>query len=228
MDSGVDGQLYSSDCNSPFTSTSSMDSLGGGAVKNTVVEASGVARKKQRKAVIESIATIRPQEVSHKRPLSNSTSGSCMGLKDMLSGGSSLVRNDTPAMSPAKRIKCDNVAPSRTLVLNTLASASSQLLQQLMAPAKSQSVKVKVVAATRKGADMMDTNAAKMVKLGGCRGNDTESKKGFGEQAVITKKQQPAPASSNSVLMNLLVSGCDVSAGYTCLAPMRPRKAAKV
>lgn len=29
---------------------------------------------------------------------------------------------------------------------------------------------------------------------------------------------------SNSVLMNLLVSGCDVSAGYICLLPMRTTK----
>lgn len=38
-------------------------------------------------------------------------------------------------------------------------------------------------------------------------------------------KTQPALQSSSSVLMNLLVSGCDVSAGYTCFP--RPTKAAK-
>lgn len=32
------------------------------------------------------------------------------------------------------------------------------------------------------------------------------------------------PQPSNSVLMNLLVSGCDVSAGYICLLPMRTTK----
>lgn len=37
--------------------------------------------------------------------------------------------------------------------------------------------------------------------------------------------QQQTAAATNSVLMNLLVSGCDVSAGYTCFP--RPSKAAK-
>lgn len=33
----------------------------------------------------------------------------------------------------------------------------------------------------------------------------------------------PPPPPANSVLMNLLVSGCDVSAGYICLVQGRPR-----
>lgn len=33
--------------------------------------------------------------------------------------------------------------------------------------------------------------------------------------------------SSNSVLKNLLVSGCDISAGYICAVPIRAKKAAK-
>lgn len=33
--------------------------------------------------------------------------------------------------------------------------------------------------------------------------------------------------SSNSVLKNLLVSGCDISAGYICAVPMRVKKMAK-
>ena len=37
-----------------------------------------------------------------------------------------------------------------------------------------------------------------------------------------SKPHQPA---SNSVLMNLLVSGCDVSAGYTCLPRPKVAKA---
>ena len=41
------------------------------------------------------------------------------------------------------------------------------------------------------------------------------------------KQSQPQQASSNSVLMNLLVSGCDVSAGYytTCLPRPKVAKA---
>lgn len=37
----------------------------------------------------------------------------------------------------------------------------------------------------------------------------------------------PEPQSSDSVLKNLLVSGCDISAGYVCQVPVRLRKLAK-
>jgi hypothetical protein len=43
---------------------------------------------------------------------------------------------------------------------------------------------------------------------------------------VTTMQQQSQPTTStNSVLMNLLVSGCDVSAGYTCLPRPKVAKA---
>lgn len=43
---------------------------------------------------------------------------------------------------------------------------------------------------------------------------------------VVEEKQQQKPAATNSVLMNLLVSGCDVSAGYyTCLPRPKVAKA---
>lgn len=39
--------------------------------------------------------------------------------------------------------------------------------------------------------------------------------------------QSTTPAQSSSVLMNLLVSGCDVDAGYICMVQCRPRQKAK-
>lgn len=44
-------------------------------------------------------------------------------------------------------------------------------------------------------------------------------------QIKCSLNTQPALQSTSSVLMNLLVSGCDVSAGYTCFP--RPTKTAK-
>jgi hypothetical protein len=41
------------------------------------------------------------------------------------------------------------------------------------------------------------------------------------QQQQQRQPKQPPPAPSDSVLMNLLVSGCDVSAGYICLSSSR-------
>lgn len=46
-----------------------------------------------------------------------------------------------------------------------------------------------------------------------------------GQQQLQLLGQQQA--ASNSVLKNLLVSGCDLSAGYICIVPMRSKKALK-
>ena len=220
MDStGCEGQLYSSECNSPFTSTSSMDSIGGAPQHEEKV-----ASKKQS----------RKETGSHKRTLSNASASNGLGLKEMLCGGGGVggadvgVRNGVPsAMSQAKRIKCDNDQPrsASSVVMNTLTSASPQLLQQLMAPTKSTAAKVKVVEQQQQQSRKTGNDASMKNNNDSKAQEDQESKKGF---AMLSKKQQQTPAPSNSVLMNLLVSGCDVSAGYMCLAPMRPRKTAKV
>lgn len=42
------------------------------------------------------------------------------------------------------------------------------------------------------------------------------------------QRSAPDQCESNSVLKNLLVSGRDVSAGYVCVGPVRPKKTAKV
>ncbi|KAJ2953170.1 hypothetical protein O0L34_g744 [Tuta absoluta] len=50
------------------------------------------------------------------------------------------------------------------------------------------------------------------------------------EPSAKRAKRSPSPAKpaqSSSVLMNLLVSGCDVDAGYICMVQCRPRQKAK-
>lgn len=47
------------------------------------------------------------------------------------------------------------------------------------------------------------------------------------QQQQLLQNQQQQQAASNSVLKNLLVSGCDISAGYICIVPMRSKKALK-
>lgn len=78
-------------------------------------------------------------------------------------------------------------------------TSSPQLLQQLMAPSP---VPAKAKAKSKSLLDQSEQHRWSTGKVNGLQ-----------EQA------------SNSVLMNLLVSGCDVSAGYTCFP--RPSKAAK-
>ncbi|XP_058117384.1 protein similar [Anopheles ziemanni] len=81
-------------------------------------------------------------------------------------------------------------------------SSAPQLLQQLMAPSP---VPQKLKGRGRAGQDGIGGRWPNG-QLGGAAGMQQEQ-------------------SGNSVLMNLLVSGCDVSAGYSCLP--RPSKAAK-
>lgn len=53
------------------------------------------------------------------------------------------------------------------------------------------------------------------------------------EPSAKRAKRSPSPVQTSpspqksSVLMNLLVSGCDVDAGYICMVPCRPRHKAK-
>lgn len=227
MDSGaVDGPLYSSsECTSPFTSTSSMDSSLGDLQQPTARNTS--PSKKQRSPVV---TVAKSHDVSHKRPLSISNSGLAEML--MAGGDASIAAINASSVSQAKRIKCDN-EPRAAVVLNSLTSASPQLLQQLMAPTKaSQNLQAKkVVMVGGRKMDVDEVKVAQKVSGGASRSNDSEgnnNKKGFAAGQIMKKQQQQQQQASNSVLMNLLVSGCDVSAGYMCLAPMRPRKTAKV
>lgn len=151
----------------------------------------------------------------------------------------------------AKRLKCDLVSNRST---NTASKASPQLLQQLMAPAsnpptttatvpskqlsakdnKANHSNSKCKAAANWNAEN-NTNVKGSLSVGNlCSSNNTtttsssninSNKRGtIGQKKQLQQQQQQKQTASNSVLKNLLVSGCDVSAGYICLAPIRPKK----
>ena len=81
-----------------------------------------------------------------------------------------------------------------------------------------------------KGLDTIKATPQLMQQLTGCHQKirtktqtETSTSKGWSPMSSPQKAQQPV---SNSVLMNLLVSGCDVSAGYyTCLPRSKVAKA---
>lgn len=85
--------------------------------------------------------------------------------------------------------------------------SAPQLLQQLMAPTSQQRVRLKEDAPIK----MESTTKWTMDKNS--------------QMQLIEQQQQQQ--TSNSVLKNLLVSGCDISAGYICIVPMRSKKAFK-
>lgn len=206
------------------------------------------AKKKVRKnepisAMAKSGATSPPSmnvSSSHKRPLSNINNGS-MGLKEMLCSTGMLSHNNNKLagsedtnLQQAKRIKCDDSGRGTT---SSMALGTSQLLEQLMAPAKASSQNLGVGQGRHSRAAGAASN--RRGEGGGDRNNNEENVFCSGKAATDPEvfnynkrqqqhQQQQAVAPSNSVLMNLLVSGCDVSAGYMCLAPIRPRKTAKV
>lgn len=82
--------------------------------------------------------------------------------------------------------------------------SAPQLLQQLMAPTNAQQQRVR----------LKDDTPIKMEPTA----KWTIDKNS--QMQLIEQQQQ----TSNSVLKNLLVSGCDVSAGYICIVPMRSKK----
>lgn len=58
--------------------------------------------------------------------------------------------------------------------------------------------------------------------------NDLESWNTPENSGIKTNGLNKSTTGSDSVLKNLLVSGCDVTAGYICLVPMRLKNATKV
>lgn len=117
------------------------------------------------------------------------------------SSNNHLKRPSNTSENSSKRAKSTNSQSDLnvSVVSSRVAKAQApQLLQQLMAPSQ-QSQKSRM-----KDGQRWNGN------------NGTNSS---------TNKTIPLQQSSNSVLMNLLVSGCDVSAGYTCFP--RPTKVAK-
>lgn len=111
-----------------------------------------------------------------------------------------------------KRVKSNSQAATTVTVnVSTLndTHTSPHLLQQLMAPTPQQRARTKA-------SKMMEGNGRWTIDTNGASGIC-----GSGGNAAFHQQ------SSNSVLHNLLVSGCDISAGYVCFVPMRPKKAAK-
>jgi hypothetical protein len=118
--------------------------------------------------------------------------------------------------SASKRLKSTlsvSTSPPAAVVPNLTLNdpkTSPNLLQQLMAPL-TPALRAKLKTRTNDTGRWNRNN----------NGSTNSPNKDQQQQSQNGGHHQP----SNSVLMNLLVSGCDVSAGYTCLP--RPSKAAK-
>lgn len=104
--------------------------------------------------------------------------------------------DDQYISASTKRTKCEVKAPQKL---------PSQLLQQLIETSGPQQV--------RSRGSHGDT--VWVLDGGGTHGSNKQQ-----QQQVQPPRQLP-PTPSDSVLMNLLVSGCDVSAGYICLSSSR-------
>ena len=112
----------------------------------------------------------------------------------------------------SKRLKRADVGPASSLESILSSSVqSSQLLQQLV----SQQQQAK---ARDWPEQLLATNDSRTVEQ--C---DPRAALRRGVFEAEAGRQAPAQQQSNSVLMNLLVSGCDVSAGYVCLTKQGPR-----
>ena len=131
-----------------------------------------------------------------------------------------------------KRIKCDQNdrmdAPGN--VISGL-NESSQLLQRLVSSDMSKSWQNQLEARVQPGRDASSVGG--VGKGGGgirCKDIDYGSGDddgGGSDKIIYGRGSGSRPTSlqqSNSVLMNLLVSGCDVSAGYVCLSKQKPSK----
>lgn len=157
---------------------------------------------------------------NHKRPSTVDTNAH-KRLKCSTLPGSYLDKN----MSPAKCFDHGKTEAARKHAPPTTPAKHEQntLLQHLMAPTP---------------------RTRKCNEMGSHRGNGTTANAmqqrwngsdGDGQQNAMYQHLQQGNEmdksngcqSSNSVLKNLLVSGCDLSAGYICAAPIRAKKTAK-
>lgn len=148
---------------------------------------------------------------NHKRPSSLDTNTS-KRLKSAL--GPVTVINSGP-QTQQQRQKHQNVQqPEPQQQLQT----APQLLQQLMAPTPQRQ---------RKGKDCDGRHGKN--KDGSMNNNNwnMDSSLQQQQQQLNDGLQTSGMSPSNSVLKNLLVSGCDLSAGYICNIPIRPKKTAK-
>lgn len=74
--------------------------------------------------------------------------------------------------------------------------------------------------------DIIDLVETEGDRGGGAGGGENRGSIGNGLDKIDTtsRRRNPCGTGGNSVLMNLLVSGCDVSAGYVCLVKPKPAK----
>lgn len=150
-----------------------------------------------------------------------------LGTKRTMSNTLLCTINDPTAMATGpKRVKIqaqhqrleqNSDHEQQATFLQPAAATAPQLLQQLMAPAPQNQRDRKA----DRSALLDETVRGDASKWGSAAGIN-------GGVATLTSRQNSVtPAASHSVLKNLLVSGCDVSAGYVCIVPMRPKKALK-
>lgn len=143
---------------------------------------------------------------NHKRP-SSLDMHSAKRMKSTL-GSATTVNNGNQAQRQQLKQRQQNVQQPGPL------QTAPQLLQQLMAPTPQRQ---------RKGRDANGQHRNK----DGSMGNNWNMDSSFQQQQLNGDLQASGMAPSNSVLKNLLVSGCDISAGYICNIPIRPKKTAK-
>lgn len=155
----------------------------------------------------KSISTICPFQIHHTAP------------NTIILKKADRTMNKRPSINDAinnnKRIKgtaagnlCNDVRPS------------PQLLQQLMAPTPQQHR-----ARAKDGRHHIGDSGGNGSNCLYQKSADTS--KWILDNATINDQSAIEQHASNSVLKNLLVSGCDVSAGYICVVPIRSKKILK-
>lgn len=141
--------------------------------------------------------------VNHKRP---STLESSINKRLKSNSTVSSFNLDNSSSTANGKIQPQSFPLQSQNGLQLQQSKSSHLLQHLMAPSPER-VRKYTGPATKTSTDKLNTDPQAWA-----------SNIGYNE---------PNPQSSDSVLKNLLVSGCDISAGYVCQVPVRLRKLAK-
>lgn len=143
---------------------------------------------------------------------------------------SSISNTDDPTASATgpKRLKNHQLQqrpvsspdPKQTMLLHTAPQTAPQLLQQLMAPTPQQQQNQRDRDRKIERGTSLDESVKHDTSKWGTANNTTG-------MSTISRQNSVPPSASNSVLKNLLVSGCDLSAGYVCIVPMRAKKALK-
>lgn len=143
---------------------------------------------------------------NHKRPSSLDTS-SAKRLKSSLGSVSTGQHTHRQQQQRQKQQRQEDQQPLQT---------APQLLQQLMAPTPQRQ---------RKG---KESDGRHGKNKDGSMSNNWNMDSSYEQQQQLNGNMHASGmAPSNSVLKNLLVSGCDISAGYICNIPIRSKKTAK-